>query len=322
MNYQTASRASVKLIRQHPTIPGPHDVIIKVHAASVNPLDLKKAAGMFKMAIKEQFLYYFGYDCAGEVTAIGSEVNSLEVGDHVFTCLPEAHRGSWAGYAKCTDQYVAKMPSGMSFADAAVSGTGSIAFQLAKNVFHAGKVIMTVSTSKVSKIPELLGEGVVDQKPRSVDFLLDTAGEAMTFLPLMVTSTSLIVSVATQPSGTQLQESDILHRADKPKSPCFICLGLNMVDSGRRFYAKQSNVEYSYLFMEFSGKDLDEVRAHVEDGHLRPVVGNQVDIRDIDGTRGTCKMVFNGKGGVFNGKGGVFNGKGGKNDKKIELSSV
>jgi NADPH:quinone reductase-like Zn-dependent oxidoreductase len=37
------------------------------------------------------------------------------------------------------------------------------ACQLAKNVFHAGKVITTVSTSKVPKVPELLGEGVVDE---------------------------------------------------------------------------------------------------------------------------------------------------------------
>lgn len=44
-----------------------------------------------------------------------------------------------------------------------VSGTGALACQLAKNVFHAGKVITTVSTSKIPKVPELLGKDVVDQ---------------------------------------------------------------------------------------------------------------------------------------------------------------
>lgn len=44
-----------------------------------------------------------------------------------------------------------------------MSGTGACACQLAKNVFRAGRVITTVSTSKVSRVPELLGEGVVDQ---------------------------------------------------------------------------------------------------------------------------------------------------------------
>lgn len=49
-----------------------------------------------------------------------------------------------------------------------VSGTGAYACQLAKNVFKAAKVITTVSTSKVPKVPELLGETVVDQSKQSL----------------------------------------------------------------------------------------------------------------------------------------------------------
>lgn len=44
-----------------------------------------------------------------------------------------------------------------------VGGTGIFACQLAKNIFKAGKVITTVSTSKVPKVKELLGEGIVDE---------------------------------------------------------------------------------------------------------------------------------------------------------------
>lgn len=37
-----------------PTVTGDNDVLIKVHAASINPVDVKKAAGVFKIAIKEE----------------------------------------------------------------------------------------------------------------------------------------------------------------------------------------------------------------------------------------------------------------------------
>lgn len=49
-----------------------------------------------------------------------------------------------------------------------MSGTGSLAAQLAKNVFGAGKVITTVSTAKVDRVAELLGEGVVDESRSSM----------------------------------------------------------------------------------------------------------------------------------------------------------
>jgi NADPH:quinone reductase-like Zn-dependent oxidoreductase len=50
----------------------------------------------------------------------------------------------------------------------AVGGTGLYACQLAKHVFNAGKVITTVSTSKVAKVDELLGNGTVDQSKKSI----------------------------------------------------------------------------------------------------------------------------------------------------------
>ncbi|RMZ82878.1 hypothetical protein DV737_g1875, partial [Chaetothyriales sp. CBS 132003] len=237
-------------------------VQIRVHAASINPIDVKKASGMMKLAMYDEFPYKIGFDCAGIVSEVGNGVKKFKVGDEVYVRLPETSRGSWAEYAKCQEYYVAPKPKPLSFGDAAslplaamtalqamrlykgslegktvfvpagLSGTGAYACQLAKNIFRAGKVITTVSTSKVPKVPELLGEGVVDQIidytkesatasiPRaSVDFLLDTTGQSMQFLSLMVPSTSSIVSISTLPSGTQLQESPLMQRPDKPPMP-------------------------------------------------------------------------------------------------------
>lgn len=208
-----------------------------------------------------------------------------------------------------------------------VSATGSFACQLAKNEFHAGKVITTVSTAKVGKVATLLGEGVVDQgqyltyirlqvpkaisvidytkddptkviPPRSVDFVFDTTGQAMEFLSLMVPSTSAIISIATQPSGTTLQNSSVMKRADNPRLPWFVYLALNVGDAIRKLRARRWNVQYEYLFLNPNAADLESLSRSVESGKLRAVVGTRVNFRDIEGLKDACNVVYKGKGGI------------------------
>ncbi|KAL5617913.1 hypothetical protein FOVSG1_000135 [Fusarium oxysporum f. sp. vasinfectum] len=324
-----------------PTITKDTDVLIKVHAASINPVDVKKAAGVFKMAIKEGFPYKIGYDAAGMVVEVGKGVKGLKVGDEVYTRLPEVGRGAWSEFAKCSDRYVSLKPKNLSFADAAslplagvtafqvlrqykgslegktvlipggLSGTGAIACQLAKNVFHAGKVITTVSTSKISKVPELLGEGTVDQlidytkqkvpeviPPKSVDFCFDTTGQAMEFLSLMVPSTGMIVSISTTPSASTLQASSVMRRPDNPRIPFAGRVFLDAADAIRRLRAWRWGVTYIYHFLDPNREDLDTLTGYVESGKVKPVVGAKVDMRDIKVVREACDQTYKGKGGL------------------------
>ncbi|KAF3806860.1 2-methylene-furan-3-one reductase [Colletotrichum gloeosporioides] len=324
-----------------PIISDPTEVLFRVHAASINPVDVKKAAGIFKLAVKESFPYQIGYDCAGVVTQVGKDVKGIKVGDEVFSRLPEASRGAWSEYAKCPERFVALKPKNLSFENAAslplagmtalqtlsryqgslagktvfvpagLSGTGAYACQLAKKVFNAGKVITTVSTSKVEQVLKLLGEGTVDQVidhtkddpkkviPRaSVDFILDTTGEAMSFLHLMVPSTSMIVSIATQPSGTQLQQSSVMKRPDNPRLPWFGRLFLDIFDTYRRTRARRWGVAYEYLFLDPNAKDLETLARYAEEGNITPVVGCTVNLKDVDEVKAACGTVYNGKGGV------------------------
>jgi NADPH:quinone reductase-like Zn-dependent oxidoreductase len=76
-----------------PEIQDPKDVLIKVHAASINPIDVKKADGILKFVKKDAFPYKIGYDCAGTVAEIGAGVTRFKVGDAVYVRLPEASRG-------------------------------------------------------------------------------------------------------------------------------------------------------------------------------------------------------------------------------------
>ncbi|OQV01303.1 hypothetical protein CLAIMM_06684 [Cladophialophora immunda] len=324
-----------------PAVTEPTDVVIRVHAASINPIDVKKASGVLKFALKDEFPYKIGYDCSGVVTEVGAAVKRIRVGDEVYTRLPEVSRGAWSEYAKCAEHFVARKPSSLSFGDAAslplaavtalqalrkykgslrgktvfvpagLSGTGAYACQLAKNVFHAGKVITTVSTAKVARVPELLGERVVDQiidytkhdpmkviPPGSVDFILDTTGEAMRFLSLMTPSTSFLASISTLPSGDVLQNSMMMQRPDKPRVPYLARIGLNVADAICRARARRWRVEYEYFFLEPNAEDLEILSRHVEQGELVPVVGSKVRLQDIEKVRDAAGLVYKGKGGI------------------------
>lgn len=66
-----------------------------------------------------RFPYIIGYDVAGTVVEVGTDVQTLKVGDEVYARLPEIHRGSWAEYAKSTEAFIALKPTNMSFSEAA-----------------------------------------------------------------------------------------------------------------------------------------------------------------------------------------------------------
>ncbi|EFE32719.1 zinc alcohol dehydrogenase, putative [Trichophyton benhamiae CBS 112371] len=314
-----------------PVLEDSNDVIIRVHAASINPIDVKKANGMLKMAMADTFPYKIGYDCAGTVEEAGSSVSHLKAGDEIYTRLPEASRA----------KDVALKPPSLSFADAAsiplaamtalqalrryggdlagktvlvpagLGGTGLFACQLAKHAFKAGKVITTVSTSKIPKVKELLGEDTVDEiidytkvdpkdaiPPGTVDFLFDTMANAMEYLSLMRPKTGHIISVSTAPSGDQLQASSLMQLPHRPALPIPIKLALNAMDSIRKFRARRYGVTYSYMFLESSCKDLEELRDLVESGKLRTVVGTTASLRDLQAVREACQIVYSGRGGL------------------------
>ncbi|EFE44829.1 zinc alcohol dehydrogenase, putative [Trichophyton verrucosum HKI 0517] len=314
-----------------PVLEDSNDVIIRVHAASINPIDVKKANGMLKMAMADKFPYKIGYDCAGTVEEAGSSVSHLKAGDEIYTRLPEASRA----------KDVALKPPSLSFADAAsiplaamtalqalrrydgdlagktvlvpagLGGTGMFACQLAKHAFKAGKVITTVSTSKIPKVKELLGDDTVDEiidytkvnpkdaiPPGTVDFLFDTVANAMEYLSLMRPKTGHIISVSTAPSGDQLQASSLMQLPHRPALPMPIKLALNAMDSIRKFRARRYGVTYSYMFLESSCKDLEELRDLVESGKLRTVVGTTASLRDLQAVREACQIVYSGRGGL------------------------
>ena len=132
----------------------------------------------------------------------------------------------------------------------------------------------------------------------SVDFVFDTTGDSMAYLSLMVPKTSLIISIATTPSATQIQTADFMNRPDKPQVPWYSRIILNSMDAVRKARARRCGVEYSYLFLGTNAEDLKALGEWVEEGKLRPVVGTRVQFRDLEKVKEAAGQVYEGKGGI------------------------
>ena len=95
--------------------PGPGQVLIRVHAAGVNPYDTYMRAGTY--AIKPPLPYTPGSDAAGTVEAVGEGVRKVKAGDHVYTAVTVT--GAYAEYALATESQVHLLPANITFAQGA-----------------------------------------------------------------------------------------------------------------------------------------------------------------------------------------------------------
>ncbi len=99
--------------------PGGLQVLVRVRAAGVNPLDWKIRRGRLRLLKPACFPLILGYDAAGEVAAVGPEVTAFEIGDPVYGLLDNRHGGAYAEYALAMEGSLAPLPPALSFEEAA-----------------------------------------------------------------------------------------------------------------------------------------------------------------------------------------------------------
>ncbi|RDX66385.1 2-methylene-furan-3-one reductase [Mucuna pruriens] len=172
------------------------EVLIKVVAAALNPIDYKRALGYFKNT-DSPLPTAPGYDVAGVVVRVGSQVRKFKVGDEVYGDINEYGLnspktiGSLAEYTAVEEKVLAHKPSNLSFIEAAslpaviitayqslehiefsagksilvlggAGGVGTLVIQLAKHVFGASKVAATASTPKLELLRNLGADLPID----------------------------------------------------------------------------------------------------------------------------------------------------------------
>ena len=168
--------------------PGSGEVVVDIHAASVNGADWKVRAGGYSKL--SEFPYVLGRDFSGVVSAVGDGVEGLQVGDEVFGVCDVGQEGAYAEKIAIKASIIAKKPASMSHVDAAAlaligltalvsvedtlklqpgetiliqggaGGVAGFAIQLAKHI--GARVITTASAANHDYLRTLGADQVID----------------------------------------------------------------------------------------------------------------------------------------------------------------
>jgi NADPH:quinone reductase-like Zn-dependent oxidoreductase len=281
----------------HPTV-GADDVLVKVRAASINPLDKMVRNGEFKQLIKYKRPFVLGHDVAGVVTQVGSAVREFHVGDEVYSRPRDLRIGTFAEFISIHQDDVAHKPGSLSLVEAAAvplvalaawqtlvdlaqvkpgqkvlvhagaGGLGSTVVQLAK---HLGAYVATTAhTNDVDRVRALGADEVVDFTKTDFadvlsgyDVVLDSLGGSNLEKSLTVLKPGgLAISVVGPPDPA------FAHQLHQPMlRPVMAILSRKV-----RRRARKLGVRYSFFFMQANGAQLRKLASLYDAGHLRPVL--------------------------------------------------
>jgi NADPH:quinone reductase-like Zn-dependent oxidoreductase len=147
------SMATMKAVRMHEyggpevlryedaprPVAGPGDVLIKVHAAGINPVDVGIRTGFLKERMKHQLPLIPGWDVSGVVEAAGSGVTRLKTGDEVYGRPDIMRDGSYAEYMAAKESDLALKPKSIDHVHAAAIPLAALTAWQA--LFDAGKLL-------------------------------------------------------------------------------------------------------------------------------------------------------------------------------------
>jgi NADPH:quinone reductase-like Zn-dependent oxidoreductase len=276
-----------------------NDVLVRVHAAGVNPLDCKIRRGEFKLILPYRLPLILGNDVAGVVARVGPRVRRFKPGDQVYARPHHDRIGTFAEFISMGEDDVAIKPKTLTMEEAASipligltawqvlieraklqkgqkvlihagsGGVGTFAIQLAKHV--GATVATTTSTANVDLVRRLGADVVVDYKKddfekvlRDYDVVVNTLGKETLEKSLGVLKPGgKLISISGPPDpafATDIGSGWILRQL------------MGILSYRIRKQARRHRVSYSFLFMKANGDQLREIASLIDAGTVRPVV--------------------------------------------------
>lgn len=264
------------------------EVLIRVRAAGVNPVDWMVREGRLKDAFPHEFPLILGWDAAGVVEKVGPGVTAFEKGDEVYAYCrkPVVQAGAYAEYIVLSEQAVARKPRSLSFVQAggvplagltayqmleaaglkpgetvlvhaAAGGVGGFAVGLARA--RGARVLGTARAERRDYVRSLGADEVIDANAGDfrdavralggADVVLDTVGgDTQQRSADVMRAGGRLVSISTRPDAAR-----------------FTALGLSGV----------------YVFCQPSGAQLGEIARLFDAGQLVPPQITELPVREF-----------------------------------------
>jgi NADPH:quinone reductase-like Zn-dependent oxidoreductase len=270
----------------------PNDILVAVKAASLNPIDYKIVEGKLKGMLTLNLPLTAGYDLSGVVVEKGADVSNFEIGDEVYTRVPQEQMGTVTAYVAVTSDVVAKKPVSISFEEAASlpligltaiqafesvglkkgdrvlihagsGGVGSFAIQYAKD--KGAFVYTTTSTKNVDWVKALGADRVIDYKTEdykevanNLDIVFDTLGGDYTFDAFEIIKEGGKVTTIVGPPDVESAKQMGMTDYKLPEKLSKLL--------------KEKSADYKLTWMQPNSKQLDEITTMVDNGKIKPVI--------------------------------------------------
>ena len=272
---------AMKFERVPRPVPGPGEVLVKVHAAGVGPWDGWIRAG--RSVLPQPLPLTLGSDLSGDIQTVGMDVSDLHIGDRVYGVTNPRFIGAYAEYALASAAMIARKPASLTYIEAAsvpviavtawqglfdqaqleagqtvvihgaAGNVGAYAVQLAR---RAGiRTIATAATDAIAFVRDLGADTVVDFKTqrfedaaRNVDAVLDLVG-----------------------GETQTRSFHVLRRSGKL---------ISAVSHPDQDLAKSHGVDATFFLVKVTSQYLTEIADRIDTGKLRTRVGAVLPLAD------------------------------------------
>ncbi|WP_447841073.1 NADP-dependent oxidoreductase [Enterobacter ludwigii] len=281
--------------------PGDDEILVKVYAVGLNPIDNMIPTGMFKRVLHFSLPATLGSDVSGVVVATGRRVTRFKAGDEVFASIFDRGTGSLAEFVRVPENLAALKPATLDFVQAASlpmvsltswqalteraklragqkvfipagsGGIGSFAIQLAK---HLGAMVgTTTSTANIDWVSRLGADEVVDYKKQEFekvlsgyDIVLGTIrGDAIEKSTQILKPGGKIVSLIGPLDAAFARERHL---------NVFLRFVLGLMSRKIMRLSKKRGLTYSFLFVRPDGSQLSQIAELMDAQRIKPVIDN------------------------------------------------